>query len=96
MPAGRVIVVGAALIVLLAVAEIACGSHGRDDTSYRAGYAAASNGTVVREAMTGPGMTPSVFCDALVETMLSKGGSTNIVTIDFVTGCTRAVAEAME
>ncbi|CDO10437.1 hypothetical protein BN977_05270 [Mycolicibacterium cosmeticum] len=86
------VVVSAALVAVLALAEIASGPHQRDDASFRAGYAAASNGTMVRAAMTEPGVTPTVFCDALAE----KNSVPGIVARDFLAGCRRAVADAME
>ncbi|MEN4479133.1 hypothetical protein [Mycolicibacterium cosmeticum] len=95
-PPSRVVVVSAALVAVLGVFEIASGPHPRDDTSFRAGYAAVTNGSVVRAALATPGMTPSTFCIALAETTPSPRDSPTLVAGDFVAGCRRAVTDAME
>lgn len=96
LPAGRVVVVSAALVVVLVLFEIASGPHPRDDTSFRAGYAAVTDGSAARAAMSTPGMTPSAFCDSLAEITPSQSDSLTIVRVDFLAGCRRAVTDAME
>lgn len=96
MAAGRVVIVSAVLVAVLFLYHIAWAPPRRDDTSFRAGYTAASNGPVVRAAMTRPGMTTSAFCAAILDDALLTGASTTIVASDFLAGCRRAVVDAME
>lgn len=94
--AGRVVVVSAALVPVLGLFEIVSGPLPRDDTSFSAGYADVTNGSVVRAALATPGMTPSTFCIDLAETTPSLRDSPTLVAGDFVAGCRRAVTDAME
>lgn len=90
------LVISAAVVVLLAAAERTSSAPARDATSYRAGYTAAANSTLVHQAMTRPGMTPSTLCDQFWDSFLLHEGSSSVVAADFRAGCTRAVAETME
>ncbi len=82
-------------MLLLAAVSAATGSSDRDDASFKAGYTAASDASFVRSEMT-TGTTSSALCNTLVERMLAEADSTAVVRADFLSGCTRAVAEAME
>ncbi len=91
--------VGSACAVLLVVAagvHASVGSDPRDEASYRAGYRVASNGTVIRRAMTTADATPVALCTLLLDRALSTDPPPHIVRTDFISGCTRGVAEAME
>lgn len=94
--AGRVSAISVALLLLLTSVDAAMGSEPRDDASYRAGYVAASNGGLVRAAMNRRETSPLTLCNIVVERALVAGDAPRIVRSDFIRGCTRAIAEAME
>ncbi|UNB49836.1 hypothetical protein [Mycolicibacterium sp. YH-1] len=94
--AGRVSAISVALLMLLTSVNAVMGSAVHDDASYRAGYVAASNSALVRAAMARPEMAPATLCDTIVQRALVGDDSTWIVRSDFIRGCTRAIAEAME
>ncbi|KGI66011.1 hypothetical protein MJO55_28230 (plasmid) [Mycolicibacterium rufum] len=89
-------IIAAALLVLLVAAELSIGSDDRHDRSYHAGYVAASHGSWVRDAMATRGMTSSTLCESVADRTLTGDEAVGIVRGDFIDGCTRAVAEAME
>ncbi len=91
----RVCAICFALLILLAV-PAATGSDAHDGASFRAGYAAVTDASLVRAEMTSPGTTSSALCNSLFERTLVEAVSTAVVRADFVSGCTRAVADAME
>ena len=82
--------------MLLVAVELSNGSDGRDERSYEAGYAAANDGSLIRDAMATTDMTSSMLCEFFVDRALSADQPVGIVRGDFIDGCTRAVAEAME
>lgn len=86
----------AVLLVLLIGVHASIGSDPRDDVSFDAGYRAASNGTLIREAMAAPRTTSAALCNSLVKRAFITHEPPHIVQDDFISGCTRAVAEAME
>jgi hypothetical protein len=94
-PRRRVTLIMATLLALIAIVAVMIGDHRRDDRSYDAGYAAASDSGFVRTAMASPGVTSSTLCDALVAGALIRY-SGNLARDGFVTGCRHAVADAME
>ncbi len=75
--------------------HVSIGSGPRDDASYEAGYRAASNGALIREAIAAH-TTSTTLCDTLVKHALITDQPPRIVQDDFISGCTRAIAEAME
>lgn len=85
-----------ALVVMLAAVPAVTGSDGRDGASFSAGYAAVTDASWVRAEMTSPGTTSLTLCNSLVERTLVEADSTAVVRADFISGCTRAVADAME
>lgn len=93
--AGRAGSVCAVLLVLAIGVHVSLGSAPRDDASYEAGYRAASHSTLIRETITAHA-TPSTLCNTMVEHALRADEPPRIVQDDFISGCTRAIAEAME
>jgi hypothetical protein len=90
---GRVAVVAAGLLLLLAVTEVAF-HQTRDVDSYRAGYSAGSHASRIlpfTDARAG-----SSVCDALLDKMLYDGGATKLNQRDFHAGCTQAVRDGIE
>lgn len=85
-----------ALLSLLVLIEVAGGRDVPDGVSYRAGYAAVSDPHSARALMARQGVTVSGFCSTLLERTVESNGSDSIVSHDFLTGCERAVGDAME
>jgi hypothetical protein len=85
----------AVLLALAAVVYVAMGHHRPDDDSYRAGYTAVSNPEHARTLMALAGKSSWSVCDALLDRR-SVASATRLVQADFVSGCTHAIADAME
>lgn len=94
--AGRVGVACAILVVLTMSVHVATRDDVRDDRSYQAGYRAASNPTLIRETVTATHTTPAALCATLAGQALTAQPSSHLVQDDFISGCTRAIAETME
>lgn len=93
---GRVGVAGAILVAAAMGVHVATSADVRDDGSYQAGYRAASNTTLIRETVTAAHTTPAALCTTLAEHAVTAQPSPPLVLDDFISGCTRAIAEAME
>jgi len=91
----QVAAIWAVLLALAAVVDVAMGNHRPDEVSYRAGYAAVSNPVQARTLMAVPGVSSRSACDALLDRR-SATGSSRLIQADFVSGCTHAIADAME
>jgi hypothetical protein len=77
--------------------ELITGHDASDAASFAAGYTAASDTNLVRDAMSIHGATSSSFCDRLVAHALQNLPSgVVIVRADYLGGCRRAVSDAME
>jgi hypothetical protein len=96
LTACRVGVVAVALLVLLKSLELLGGYGSGDSASYGAGYAAASNGAIVRSAMTSSRSSTSTVCEELLRQALNRINSGNVVRDEFLSGCRHAVADTME
>jgi hypothetical protein len=90
---GRVAVVAAGLLVLLAVTELVF-HQPRDADSYRAGYSAGSHAS--RTLPFADARAGSTMCDALLENALYDSGATKLNHRDFHAGCTQAVRDGIE
>ncbi len=86
----------AGLLVLAMGVHVVIGDHGRDDASYQAGYRAASDTALVRKAVIAAHTTPAALCTSLATQAVTAQPTRPLVQDDFISGCTRAVAEAME
>lgn len=95
LSSGRVWVACAILVVAVMGMHVATRDV-RDDGSYQAGYRAASNPTLIRETVIATHTTPAALCTTLAEQALTAQPSSHIVHDDFISGCTRAIAETME
>ena len=97
VPAGRrVSKTAAALLVLAVLFQLTIGHTNGDSASYGAGYAAASNGPLVRAVLNGSGGSSSRLCDELVDRVVVKAESGTVVRADFISGCKHAIGDAME
>ena len=92
----RVIVWCSALLALLAVFEVVGGRSLPDGASYHAGYAAVSDPHSARTALAHHGASAAFLCEDLLERTVISYGSDSVVPRDFLTGCRRAVGDAME
>ena len=92
----QVAATGVVLLALAAVMKVAMGHHHADDDSYRAGYNSVSNAEHARTLMTLAGTTSWSVCDALLDRRSSTEDLNELIKADFVSGCKRAIAEAME
>ena len=83
-------------IALAAVGLVAPGGAHNGGASYQAGYAAASNPTYVRSALSAAGINSTSFCEELFRRSTIDAQQRNISNGDFHRGCERAVHEVME
>lgn len=87
----------AAVTLALAAIGVALTSAGHDEgASYDFGYAAASNPTFVRSALSDEGRRSTSFCDALLKRAMAGAQLTGIRHSDFLRGCDHAVHDVME
>jgi hypothetical protein len=86
----------AALVAFAVIVALAPATGPSDDPSFRAGYAAVSNPTNVRSALSDAGMSSSSFCAQLLKSELAHGKSIGLHDSEFLRGCRIAVGDAME
>jgi hypothetical protein len=86
----------AALVAFAVIVAVAPAAGPSDDPSFRAGYAAVSNPTNVRSALSDPAMSASSFCDQLLKHELAHSKSVVPHNGEFLRGCGIAVGDAME
>ena len=96
VPAGRVTKTAAALLVLAVTVQLTTGHSDTDSASFGAGYAAASNGPLVRAVVKQSDVSSSRLCDELVDRAVVSADSGNVVRADFISGCKHAIGDAME
>jgi hypothetical protein len=93
VPAGRVYAVCAGVLALVAAVRVLDPAVPFDDASFGAGYLAASDRSLVRDALGWPGVTPATLCGNLYE---RDGAHDGLLRVDFVAGCTRGIGDVME
>jgi hypothetical protein len=86
-----------AMLLAFAVIGVFAPSTSRDEgPSYRAGYAAASNPSFVRAAMSNRGMSSTSFCEEILKRQVRNPHQTELHNSDFNRGCEHAVHDVME
>jgi hypothetical protein len=85
-----------ALVAFAVIVAVAPAAGHSDDPSFRAGYAAVSNPTSVRSALSVPGMSSSSYCDQLLNYELAQSKSVVLDYGEYLRGCGIAVGDAME
>ena len=85
-------------LLLIAVATVMMWHQGSDDwdpRAERAGFSSVQNAGEVRDYLATPGATPEAYCARRFEVVTSQG-ATHYGRAEFLTGCQRAVAAAVE
>ncbi|RDH78370.1 hypothetical protein DVS77_10780 [Mycolicibacterium moriokaense] len=88
--------VAAVVVAVAAIGLAAPTASDNEGPSYRAGYAAASDATLVRSALHDGGLSSAAFCEELIRRRITAAPRTDIRRSDFRRGCLRAVHDVME
>lgn len=89
-------VAGVGLVAVATMLAVTTEQTANQGASFVSGYDAAPAPEFIRSAMTRRGATAETFCATLFARALASSGPRDLVESDFVDGCKRAVAEAME
>lgn len=85
-----------AVIALAALVEFGLGPSVSDMSSFEAGYQAVPTPTDIRSVLSDRRMTSASFCEGVLSRVIDDGLSKGLRHTEFLRGCRRAVADAME